>query len=280
MVGFGDLLSLAKNNADWLIPAGSALAGGIMGGKDQKTTSTSAPNLPENYKKGYDKLLADAEAAYARPYNAAPTTRVSAPANAFQALFANPEMLQLQAQSDANYAAQPQVTPQPPAAQPTPQPMQDAGMTALLMAGGNRSPSKMNSFGNSGIDWLDSPKQAARRVALANGQDGQVNQFTGGTYNKARAMELLGKASNNTITPQERQELDELSGTLTYDPTQNLLSKVSPYLATAILLGPAAAAGAFLPGPIQPGMLSGIQAAAAAPGASSIFSKLAAGAGK
>lgn len=93
-------------------PIAGAAIGGLMGGRDQTSTSTTKPYLPENYAEGYDLLLEDAKGLYQRPFRRLPTARVETnPETAFDRLFANPEMMEIQKQEDQKFyqkALQPQ----------------------------------------------------------------------------------------------------------------------------------------------------------------------------
>lgn len=81
---------------------GSAV-GGLTSGKKQTSTATNKPYLPDNYQKGFDDLLSGAQTATSKPFTPAPTSRVAPPTNAFSALFANPELLQIQRGADKSY---------------------------------------------------------------------------------------------------------------------------------------------------------------------------------
>lgn len=95
--------------------AGAAV-GGLLGGKGQSSTQQTRPYLPEDYEKGYTNLLSDATSTYEQPFTPAERTRVAPPTSAFDALFANPEMMELQRRSDRNYFTKPQ-QPQTPSKQ-------------------------------------------------------------------------------------------------------------------------------------------------------------------
>lgn len=97
MVDFGGFLNTA---GDFLTsPAGGAIVGGALGalgGQDQAQTQTTQVELPENVRAGFDQLLAMSQPNQVA-YQAAPTVRAD---TGFGGLFANPEMAELQRQSD------------------------------------------------------------------------------------------------------------------------------------------------------------------------------------
>lgn len=80
-------------------PIVGAGLGAISGSKGGKTTTTSAPNLPDNVKKAWDKLLENSQTLADRPYQAPVTTRVDA-SNMYGGLFNNPELQAIQGVHD------------------------------------------------------------------------------------------------------------------------------------------------------------------------------------
>lgn len=198
------LISFGKNNADWLIPTAGAIGGALSGGRDQTTTQSSAPVLPENVKRGYDQLLGYAEQKFNRPFDARPTRRVETGGNAFQQLFQNPELQQIQQQADDSYYASLKPAPQqqPQGTQTddlTKQPTQSAGNIDELKARAIRE-LKMASQ-PSGADFArgvfntgttNNANRALELMPILEGMDGYKNEYTGTQFDLANYLQNLG----------------------------------------------------------------------------------------
>jgi hypothetical protein len=205
--------------------AGSALGkaaigagvGALAGSQDQKNSATTEVNMPDNYRQGYDRLLEMTNQQVNTPFQARETARVEVPTNAYDALFSNPEMLQLQRQSDNQYAAA--NAPQPMMQQPMQQPaanMQPMMQEAPNMQQGGNAPLPLNDMGDgrymskSGIMLSGENAKAAAEAeamqalfgtpqngtswastAFAGGDNTGSNQFTGAEWDKNAALQAL-----------------------------------------------------------------------------------------
>lgn len=275
MAGWLDaLVNFGKSNADWLAPVAGAAAGALSGSKSQTTTQNSAPVLPENVKAGYDKLIADATAAYGRPFDARPTKRVETGGNAFQQLFQNPELQMIQAQADAAYQ-QPQMMPQ---AQSDTQPN-------VTSAQGYANPEeqmlerlRMYSQGRNSGGGQDANAKIAERLLydynLNKGiADGTVNQYTGQPFNRAEYIAGINKQlsnmaygkneglfsqANREVTPEQIAQRDKIYAS-TYRPSQSKQSFLGKYGAPLMLAAMGGGLGygaSLLSGPAMAGSIT------------------------
>ncbi len=110
-------------------PLAGAVLGGLTGGDSSGGTQTTKPYLPKRYEEEYDALLEKALKLSDTPFAPRDTMRVAYtyPTNAFEGLFQNPELGELQRRSDQKYfesLVQPQ-TQEPAAPQEDPQAMAD-----------------------------------------------------------------------------------------------------------------------------------------------------------
>jgi hypothetical protein len=98
--------------AQAIASVGGTVLGGIFGSKKKTQTVDTTPDLYKgsegqkllgNVRTGFDALLNRGTAASETPISLTQRRRVAAPTNGFEALFAHPEMMQIQRQSDASY---------------------------------------------------------------------------------------------------------------------------------------------------------------------------------
>ena len=257
MAGWLDaIVNFGKSNADWLAPVAGAAAGALSGSKSQTTTQNSAPVLPDNVKAGYDKLIADATAAYGRPFDARPTKRVETGGNAFQQLFQNPELQMIQQQADAAYQQpkmQPPVQSQPAQQEMTTPDMHEAMLRASLQP-----------------RWMGVNKGALspEMIDYMKSMDGTTNKYSGEKVNYADwlsgQMGMQNSGAQGALIPQAHEPYRkgmELMGpsqhAATYDPTSSWIDRLLPTLALAgitggIGLGAGAIAGPTMAGGIAP----------------------------
>lgn len=103
-----------------LISAGGSLLGGFFGGKKSQSTVDTTPaiykskegqELLKQLTGGYGQLLQGSLDAYQIPFTPAPTGRVMADTG-YGGLFNNPEMMQIQTNSDRDYISK-LMNPQP-----------------------------------------------------------------------------------------------------------------------------------------------------------------------
>lgn len=268
MPGWGDLLTFAKGNADWIAPVVGAAAGALSGSKNQTTTQSSAPVLPENVKKGYDTLLGYTEQNFNRPFQARQTMRPETGGNAFQQLFQNPQMQAIQAQSDAEYAGNvpammasryaAQAAAQAPAQSDTQQnvtfPQQDADVVALRR-NLQTDPNDMSAAAK-----MKRLQLYNMETALSNFQDGQVNPTTGEKFDRGRYLNFMqGQADNEVMNPRNSLGFNALTAQQaapiaderealyrqTYIPSQSKQSFLGKYGVPIALAAMGMAPGAF-----------------------------------
>lgn len=84
-------------------PLVGAAIGGLTGGKKKNSTATSMPALPAWLEQDYKDLVGRGKKLADTPFAPTPTSRVAAPTTGFDALFANPELLQIQQGADQKY---------------------------------------------------------------------------------------------------------------------------------------------------------------------------------
>lgn len=283
MAGWGDLLTFAKGNADWLAPAVGAIGGALSGGRDQTTTQSSAPVLPENVKAGYDKLLGYTEQNFNRPFNARQTMRPETGGNAFQQLFQNPQMQAIQAQSDAQYAGNmPQMMASQYAAQAAAQaPAQsDTQQTVTFPQANISNYGGGDGPGNSSIAFLNTPA-GQERLRYLRSRNGQVNRFNGETVNADEAMNALAameaSGKGNALFSQAYEDYNKPFQTFSknlnaaeYDPRVSAFGRIAPSLALAAMTAGVGAGAAGLVGPVAAGGITPTTAATGFKGLTSL----------
>lgn len=269
---WGELLNFAKDNASWLAPAAGAIGGALLGGRDQTTTQTSAPNLPDNYKKGYDKLLSDADAIYARGHNARQTMRPETGGNAFQQLFQNPQMQVIQAQDDAQYAGGiPAMMASQYAAQSAAQAPQAAQSTQTsafpAMSDMDMRMVNLQRMYQTDPNDMSPLAQEKRRKLLQlsnmkDFKDGDVNKYTGATFNRADQLKFLEDEANfnmmrprnsfgfQGLTEAERAPMQEQRDSLysqVYQPSKSKNSFLGKFGVPLLMAGLTGGAGLLAP---------------------------------
>jgi hypothetical protein len=106
-------------------PIAGAAAGKLLGGGKQKQTSTTTVDMPGWLREDYKAFTEKGKELAQRPFTPNPTMRVAAPITGYDEIFANPELLQLQRQSDAKHYADLM-----PKAETTPNPAVSGGNSA------------------------------------------------------------------------------------------------------------------------------------------------------
>lgn len=85
---------------------GSAALGAVSGGRDKTSAAQTRPYMPKEYEEGYKRLLEDAMITYETPFRPVESRRAAlAPSEQFGGIFFNPEMADIQRQSDARFLA-------------------------------------------------------------------------------------------------------------------------------------------------------------------------------
>lgn len=292
-MGWKDLLTFAKDSASWIAPVAGAAAGALSGGRDQTTTQSSAPVLPENVKKGYDRLIDYTGQNFDRPFQARQTTRPDMGGNAFQRLFQNPELQKIQAQNDAEAASMaPQRLVQQYAQQAAAQNPQtkvqasQRGQSSFLPdmdplelemrrieQGYRDADGPGNLYHTNNSKYVGGNGNMNLDVVMRDFKDGQVNKYTGETFDKGRYLQYL-KASEDlaaayprstfgvsSMPENIRKAFDEEQGVInrmTYQPSKSkqgfsgMISSFAPMIAGGLLAAPLGAAMAGLGGAAMP----------------------------
>jgi hypothetical protein len=91
-----------------IAPLAGAAIGGTSGGKKEKSTQQAkplflTPGSEKALNEGNEALLAGALDLHKKPFTPAPMGRVASPVGAYDTLFSNPEMLQIQQGEDKKY---------------------------------------------------------------------------------------------------------------------------------------------------------------------------------
>jgi hypothetical protein len=109
-------------------PLVGAAAGKALGGGKQKQTSTTSVDMPDWLREDYKSFTDRGKALADTPFTKNPSMRVAAPMTGYDEIFANPEMLQLQRQSDVKHYAD--LMPKTEEAAATPNPAVSGGNSA------------------------------------------------------------------------------------------------------------------------------------------------------
>lgn len=245
------------------------------------TAAASPPEQRQVAKTGFQTLPKEVQDFYLQQYFPAVTAEMSRPApvlptrraakvgeESFDPIFGSYGLADFQDYLDERAAGTVPSSPTMPMSEapaPTPDPMPAAaaqpsvGQTALSNALTMYSPKTSGNMrgtplGQYGYDY-------AKLQQLQNAPETYTNPYTGTEFNKASALETLGKiASGQQLTPEEMLTNQENIGSLRYDPTPNMLSTLSPLIAGALLapigagIGSAVGAGATGTGAIKSGL--------------------------
>lgn len=151
-------------------PIVGAAAGSVFGGKGQKSTAQTKPYMPESREKAFELQLEDALKAYQTPFRPVERRRAElSPSDQFGGIFFNPEMADIQNQSDTRFM------------QTLFSPQADAGQQAAAQAEQQAAMQSMQSKMDA-QDWMSR----------------QRSQFLPGT----KQSQLLGRVSNNDVLGQ------------------------------------------------------------------------------
>ena len=273
MAWWDALIDFGSKNADWLAPVAGAAAGALSGGRDQKSTQTTQVNMPDNVRGAYDKLINYAGENFDRPIQAAPTRRVTAPTNAYDALFANPELLAIQQQADAAYQA-----PKPAAPQINMQKGADGAYSA-----NNLSPDILEALvmGQYGTLPDARKQQAMTLLQQVKRADGTTNKYSGEKVNYSDwlqgQLQMGNSGASGSLIPQANAQYQKglmqsapSQHGATYDPTSSWLDRLLPTLALAGITGGVGLGASSLAGPMLAGGISPATAATGFKGLTSL----------
>jgi len=208
-----------------IAPVVGSVLGGVMGGGDNTATTTQTPQfaLPEQ-RKGYEQLIADAMKLYnTQQFSPVERTRVQQPKTAYDLLFSNPELYNLQQTADQKLAvAKGELTPD--------QQQQNAlGYKGEYQQAGTNMPGELNAqqkwlMDNYGTTDLQKIAAGAPKITPDATGGGASNDALGALMAKQAAMEINNQGGYSTLKNNVGQSMlnNRLGGN-----TQQILGKLA-----------------------------------------------------